>query len=249
MKRRDHTRNSGQILVISVLVVSLVLLSTQLYIYEIGRSLETQSIRVNDFILAMKLGSRHVVTGSLASISAGGVNSTLSTNLERWGSFAGNFYQFGKPTLNSSLPSVPPYTNGTYLSWGTDGFGVSSACVDFSFSLTDRQVTAQLPYTVNITTSLRVEGVFRRTQGAFKQVNVTINLSNEGDPALARNLTVLYESQGWFVPDFQNTDYGNGTYVASFEADFPGNEVYVSAQVYDLREVYVQANATCIDVT
>lgn len=248
MKRKSRRQNSGQILVIAVLVVSLILLSTQLYIYEIGRSLETQSTRVNDFVLAMKLGSRHVVTGSLASISTAGDNSTLSANLERWRSFAGNFYQFGKPVFNFSLPSMPPYTNGTYLSWGTDGFGASSAYVDFNFSLADRQVTVQLPYTVNTTTSLRVEGVFR-TQGNTKQVNVTVNLSNEGNPALAKNVTVLYESQGWFVPDFQNTDYGNGTYVASFEADIPGNEVYVSAQVYDLREIYVQANATCTDVT
>ncbi len=132
MKRKNHRQSCGQILVIAVLVVSLVLLSTQLYIYEVGRSLEkTGSIGVNDFVLAAKLGSKHAVIGSLANISVGGDGSILFSNLERWGAFLGGLYQFGKPVLNFTLENALPYANGTRLSWGTDGLGISSAYADF----------------------------------------------------------------------------------------------------------------------
>ena len=251
MKAKSRRQRSGQILVIAVLVICLVLLSTQLYIYEVGKSMDgTDSTRVNDFVFAVKLGSRHVIIGSLANISIGGANSALSANLERWASFTGGFYQFGKPVLNFMLTNTSQYTNGTYLSWGTNGFGISSAYTDFNFSLADRQVNVQLSYAVNVTTSLTVEGVYRNVQGDIKKVDVTINSSNEGNLALTKNITVLYDYLGdWFVPDFQNTDYGNGTYLLSFEADIPGTDVNVSVQIYDLREIFVQANATCRDVT
>ena len=251
MKEKRDRQSSGQILVIAVLVVSLVMLSAQVYIYEVGKSFEgVESIRANNFVLAVKLGSKHMVIGSLANISNGGNTLTLSANLDQWASFVGGWYQFGKPILNFTLTNTSPYTNGVYLSWDSSGFGISSAYSDFNFSLADRQVTVQLLYSTNVTTSLNIEGAYRRVQGDTKQVNVIVNLSNEGSPALAKNITILYYSLGsWLVPSFQNTDYGNGTYLISFEAAIPGIVVDVSAQVYDLREIYVQANATCTDVT
>ena len=254
MKKRNSRRCSGQILVLAILVVSLILLSTQLYIHEVGRSLEGhQSIRVNDFVLAVKLGSKHMVIGSLANISMGGDYSTIFVNLEGWASFIEGLYQFGKPVLNFTLRNTLPYTNGTRLSWGTDGYGVSSAYVAFNFSLSDRQVNVQLPYAVNVTTSLVLEAVYRTLQGSLKQVNVTCNVLNEGNPALAENVTVLYEDSGsWLRADEQSgytfTDYGNGTYLISFEVDILEENVNVSAQVYDLRGIYVQANVTCTNV-
>jgi len=256
MKTRKNRRHcSGQILVLAVLVVSLVLLSTQLYIYEVSRSLEgTESMRVNGFVLAMKLGSKHIVTGALANISVGGDNLILSANLGGWASFTSGLYQFGKPVLNYTLRNISPYTNGTRLSWGTDGFGITSAYTDFDFSLSDRQVNVEVPYAVNITTSLVVEGVYQTLQDSMKQINVTCNVLNEGNPALAESVTVLYEDSGsWQRADKQSiysfADYGNGTYLAFFEAAILGENVNVSVQAYDVRGVYVQANATCTNVT
>ncbi len=239
---------------LAVLVVSLVLLSTQLYIYEVGKSLEeTGSIRVNDFVLAVKLGSKHAVAGSLANVSGGGDGSVLFSNLERWAMFTGGFYQFGKPVLNFTLKNTSPYTNGIYLSWNTDGFGVSSAYADFNFSLSDGQVDVQLPYTVNVTTSLVVDGGYRALIGNVKEIKVTCNVLNEGSPALAENMTVLFYSGSWLRADEQTgysfADYGNGTYLISFEADIPEESINVSAQINDLREIYVQANVTCTSAT
>jgi hypothetical protein len=81
-------------------------------------------------------------------------------------------------------------------------------------------------------------------------VNVTINVVKEDSPSLAANITVLYQSLGgWHIPSFQEIDYGNGTYLVSFETDIPEENIFVSAQVFDLREIYVQANATCTGIS
>ena len=255
MKGKKNRQNSGQILVIAVLVVSLVLLSTLFYIYEIARPLEeTESINVNNFVFAVKLSSKHAVISSLANISGKGNNSFLSTNLEKWTVLIDGLYEFGKPILSFQLGDTSPYINGTYLSWGIDGFGVSSAYVDFNFLLSDSQVDIQMPYSVNVTSSLWVDGVYQTLIGNVKQANVTCNLFNEGSPALAENVTVLYEDSGsWQRADEQANysfiDYGNGTCFVSFEADILGENVNVSAQVHDLRGIYVQANATCTNGT
>jgi len=225
-------------------------LSTQVYIYEIRNSLdETRSARVNDFVLAVKLGSNNIISGSLANITERGVSSVLSENLERWASFVDSFYLFGTPILNFTLKNTAPYVNGTYLFWGTEGLGISSAYSDFNFSLADGQVNVQLAYSINVTTSIVVESVYRTLSGNLRQVNVTCSLLNQGKPALAETVTVLYESSGfWNRADQQSNyafaDYGNGIYFISFEADIPEINVNVSAQVYDSRGVYVQANAT-----
>jgi len=237
--------------VLAVLVVSLVLLSTQLYILEVGRSLDgIQLTRVGDFVLALKLGSKHVITGSLANISVGGEGSTLYANLERWAAFTGDFYQAGQPVLTFALENRSPYTNGTRVSWGTDGFGVSSACVDINFSLSGREVNVQSSYAVNVTTSLVQIGTYRTLQGDVKQINVTCNVFNEGKAALAESVTVLYDYYGvWRRADAESVysfvDYGNGTYLVSFEVDMAGENVVVSTQVHDLREIYVEATSTC----
>jgi hypothetical protein len=249
-------QSSGQILVIAVLVVSLVLLSTQVYIFEVGRSLsEIRSVRVNDFVLAIKLGSEHVVAGSLADVSTGADSVVLYSNLENWATFIGGFYQLGRPVLNFTLRDASPYASGLRLSWDIDGFGVTSAYADFNFSLLDGQVSVQLPYALNVTTTLFVGGIHRNLQGDIMQVNVTCRVLSDGAPALAENLTVLYQKSGaWLRADAKDsyslTDYGNGTYLVIFEQEYlPLETVNVSAQVYDSRGIYVQANVTCTEST
>lgn len=253
MKGKNCRQCSGQILVIAVFVVSVILLSTQLYIYETSRSLERErTVRVADFVSAVRLGSKHVVIGSLANISQGRNNSNLESSLDGWTHFVGSLYQFGKPVLNFMLNHAAPYNNGTHISWETNGSGVSSAHVDFTLSLTQRQAQVQLPYIWNLTTSLMIHGFHRTVSGNTKQINVTCSLFNEEHPTLAQNITVLFEtSNSWLSATEQSnynfTDHGNGTYTASFEAEALEESVNVSAQAYDMRGIYVQANTTCVN--
>ena len=215
MRAKRSRQRSGQILVIAVLVISLVLLSTQAYIFEVGRpSGENRAVWANDFVLAIKLGSRHVVAGSLVDISTGGNGAVLHSNLENWAVFIGGFYQLGRSTLNVTLRDALPYASGLLLSWGSNGVGVTSAYADFDFSLLEGEFSVQLPYSLNVTTTLLVEGIYRNLRGDVVQVNVTCRVLNEGAPALAENLTVLYEKSGsWLRADakasYSFTDYGN----------------------------------------
>jgi len=249
-RRNTSRRHSGQILIIAVLVISLMLLSTTFYIYEVGRSSTVaDATRIGDFILAVKLGSQHVVLSSLANISSGGAESILRANLQRWKAFIEGSYEFGRPTLSFSLVNTSSYVNGICLFWGSDGIGVSSASAKLNLSLTDQEIDAQLSYSVNVTVVLTVGGQYRAMEGQTKQTNVTINLLDEDGSTLARDITIFYESQGtWFAADYLSMDYGNGTYLLSFEADVPDSVLNVSAYIRDLRGVAVQANATCSEV-
>ena len=110
-----------------------------------------------------------------------------------------------------------------------------------------------LSYYVNVTTTLLIQGTYAVIQSDEKQVNVTINLLNEGEPALAEQITLYYRVlENWFAPNASNNyavvDYGNGTYQASFQANIPSLNVEVSVLVTDQRDIFVQANATCSQI-
>ncbi len=251
MGERSKRQHSGQILLLAVLVITLLMLSTQLYIYEVGKSFDNgDSTQANSVIYAIQLGSKHVVTGSLANISRGGEKSVLSTKLEDWSSLIGSYYQSGRIVLSYTLHTTPPYSDGTYMSWGTNGFGITSALSDFNLSILDQQLDIRLSYKVNITTAIYEEAFGRTLQDTSKQINVTFTLSNDGSPALAKNVSAQFRISGlWKPADEQSSyrliDYGNGTYVSSFEVDTPQDTVDVSVLVCDFREIYVQANTTC----
>jgi len=245
---------SGQALLVGVLIIALLLLSTELYVYDLAKVIdEANQNSLSDFIFNVGLGSKHVVIGSLANISQGGTNQTLGINLEEWSSFVGRQYQFGKCILSFSLGETSPYASGMWISWGTNGTGVSGAYVNFTLKLSDGGVDVNLKHVINITTTLLIESTHKQVQANDKQVNVTCNLLNEGTPALAKNLTLYYyNSSDWIVPGPQNNytfiDYGNGAYFMSFVGGIPSENVLVSAHIYDRREIYVQANVTSIEI-
>jgi len=239
---------------VGVFIIALLLLSTELYVYDLGKTIdEANQNSFGDFIFAVRLGSKHVVVGSLANVSKGGVNQTLGINLEEWSSFVGRQYQFGKCILNFSLGETHPYASGIWISWGTNGTGVSGAYANFTLKLLDRGVDVNLKHVINITTTLLIKSTYKQMQDNKKQVNVTCKLLNEGTYALAKNFTLYYNnSSDWIVPGPQNNytlmDYGNGTYFMSFVADIPSVNVEVSVHTHDWREIYVQTNVTSTEI-
>jgi len=241
-------------LLVGVLIIALLLLSTEVYVYDLGKVIdEANRNSFGDFVLAVRLGSSHVVVGSLANVSQGGLNQTLGTNLEEWSAFVGRQYQFGKCILNFTLRETSPYASGIWMSWGTNGTGVSGAYGNFTLKLLDRGVDVNLEYVINVTATLLVESTYRQVQDNNKQVNVTCNLLNEGTPALAKNITLYYNnSSSWIVPGPQNNyslvDYGDGTYFMSLVANIPSEDVEVSLHVCDRREIYVQTNVTSTQI-
>jgi hypothetical protein len=158
-------------------------------------------------------------------------------------------------TVDFDPLNVQPYLNGVLLSWGQNGEGVSSACVDFTVNSSGLSSDLFSEYSVNVTTALSINGRYSMVNGSLKQTNVTCAILNEGNPALARNFSVYYEDDGslateeW-VPALSPTltDYYNGTYLISFTAQTlsPDNPLVVSVHCWDLRSIFVQANCTCV---
>jgi hypothetical protein len=256
-KRLNH-KNSGQTLIITSLVIALLLLSVVYYVFEVERKNDIHtSTSLNSYVLAIKLGSKNTVLSSLVNVSNGGENETLTANLNKLSSIIGNQSHFGKCNIIFTPLNFSPYQSGIWISWDSNGLGISSAYANFTLDFTGMQTDAQLEYNVNITTTLNVEGVYNTLEGKTKQVNLTCRVFNEGKPALAKNITLFYESDGdlaiqeWIPVDSPSiTDYGNGTYFLSFIAETKTSTapVLISAHVHDSRDVFVWANTTCTEI-
>lgn len=211
---------------------------------------------LNGYVFATKLGLRNTVTSSLVNVSNGGTNETLTTSLDTYVSFVGNQSYFGKFAGLFTVLDASPYQSGIWLSWGSDGTGISSAYANYTLAFTKTESSIQLEHATNITTRLAVDGTYTNLGGTNKQVNVTCKIFNEGEPALVNNITLFYEHDGdpsnqeWMLAGSPSTtDYGNGTYTIYFvaETQTPNDPMLISAQVYDIREIFVLANVTCTE--
>ncbi|MGD9131049.1 MAG: hypothetical protein PVH73_05695 [Candidatus Bathyarchaeota archaeon] len=252
-----NRRNSGQTLVITALVIALLVLSIVYGVFEAGRRSEMRSAAtLNSPVLATKLGLRNTVISSLVNVSNGGEAEMLAANLNKYASIVGNQSFFGKCVVLFTVSDASPYQSGMWISWGSDGTGVSSAYANFTLLFTETDSEIQLEHTINVTTMLDVEGTYSKLGGTLKQVNVTCRIFNEGESALANNTTLYYDYDGnlgtsdWTAVDSPTTtDYGNGTYTTSFTAETQTSEdpMLVSAHAYDVRDIFVLANATCTE--
>jgi len=249
--RKLKKNGSAQILILVALAIASIIVSTEVYVFQLSQvSSAGDPFSPQDFVRNVKLGSRNLMIGLLANISHGGESETLETSLERWASFVENKYYFGESSLRFALCGTAPYSSGLWVFWGEGGFGVTGTEADFSMNLTSTGTEMNVAYSVSVTTSLSVYGTLTRLAGE-QRVDVTILLFNEEKPALAKNLTVNYESRtGWMnaglLDSYRLQDFGNGTYRASFIVERQPH-LRISVECHDRREIFVQANATCTD--
>ncbi len=250
---KNEKWNSGQVLVVAALVVALVICSTTAYVYELTRPTNvTHPSFLNEFVLAIKHGTKNVLVSSLANFSISNQSNILTTNLEEWRTIIERQYIFGKCLLSFSPSDASPYVNGFWRNWTTDGYGVSSASANFSLNIQGGKLNATFAYESVVTLTLAVNGTSQSLRGQT-QVNVTLVLQNEESYTLARNITLYYWNGGvWTLVDDSNnltvTDYGNGTYRLTFTTMPPLGNVEVSARVFDEREILVVANVTCSSI-
>ena len=252
MVKSNRRGRSGQIIVVTALLIALIITSTATYIYELSSNIgDADQYALNDLIDLIELGSKHAIVGALANITNGGQNQTLATNLNKWTATVGQQYWIGKFTLSYTLRDTSPYTAGLYIKWGTTGSGVSEAYVSFQLNGSSDEIEMQRSYNVNVSSSLYVEGHLIQNTPGTEQVVVWCNLFNNGQPVLAKNLTIYYrELARWVAPNATNDyvlrDYGNGTYAAIFNLETTATSLDVSAHVFDVRQILVQANTTCL---
>jgi hypothetical protein len=248
----NRRARSGQIIVVTALLIALIITSTATYIYELSSNVgDSGQYTLNDLIDSIELGSTHIIVGALANITNGGQNQALATNLNDWTTAVGQQYWIGKFTLNYALRDTSPYIAGLYISWGATGIGVSEAYASFQLNGSGSEIAMQHSYDVNVSSSLYMEGRLTQNTSGIEQVAVWCNLFNSGQPALAKNLTIYYrESTGWIAPNATNNyvlrDYGNGTYTALFNVETTPTSLDISAHIFDLRQILVQANTTCL---
>jgi len=244
--RSLRSNRSGQVLIIAALAVALLISSTIVYTYQTSRVTSiSQPFAVQDFVRNIKLSARNLMIGCLVNLTGGGDTETLETNLNRWSSFVKSHYYLGKCVLNFELCNNEPYSNGLWQSWNEDGFGVSSIKADFTLNLTDSQSEVIVAFPVNITSSVVSSGIYYSNPAFWQDVNMTINLYNEGESALAEDLAVYYQhTSGWRnaeqLSGYSLIDYGNGTYRVFFTVSrFWTHQL--SIRIFDQRNIYVQS--------
>jgi hypothetical protein len=253
-----NRKNSGQTLIITALAISLLILSVAYGVSEAGRRSEMRSAAtLNMPVFATKLGLRNSVASALVNVSNGGENVILTENLNEYAAVVGNQSLFGRCTVLFTALNASLYQSGMWISWGSDGTGVSSAYANFTLVFTETDSELQLEHAINITTSLDVAGTYSNLGGTLKQVNVTCRVFNEGEAALANNITLYYDFDGdletsdWTAANSPTvTDYGNGTYTISSTAETQNidDSMLISTHLYDMRNIFILANSTCTEV-
>jgi hypothetical protein len=244
-------RNRGQALIITALIITLMSMSTVYYVLETEK--ETVSIQstADSYFSVAKISTRNTVISALANTSNGGDTKALTTSLKKLSSTLHAHSYDAEFDLSFTPLNATPYQNGTWIAWGQDGLGVSSAYVVFAINVTGSSANYHSTYETNITTALHINGTYT-AEGSEETVNVTCTVYDENGPTLANSIAIYYQNQtdgSWLNVDQQNNlttlDFGNGTYGISFSAYAQGS-VNVSAQVNDLRDIFVMANATCV---
>jgi hypothetical protein len=249
-KRSNH----GQALIVAALIIALLFISTICYVLETEKDTISIQSTTNINLLAIKVSSKNTLISALANISNGGGREVLMKDLKMLSTTLHTHSYDAESDLSFETFNSSPYQDGTWISWGDLGFGISSTYASFAIKESGLAVNYFTMYEVNITTALQIEGVYR-DQGAEKTVNISCTVYDENGPALANKIDLFYWNQtdgSWTSVVQQNNltivDYGNGTYDISFVA-YSQEPVNVSAHVNDFRNIFVMANATCIQTS
>jgi hypothetical protein len=249
--------SSGQVLIIASLVITLLLLSTALYVSEIAKNAAVYEARIDPAFSAYKLSVTNTVISALANISSGGSADVLVEDLNQFKSVVTR-HSFNAIVKMDFTPfNVTPYQDGVWVSWGSSGRGISSAYVNLVLNSSGTSVNYYSEYAINVTSEIIVNGQYSLLNGSLRQVDLTCNILNEGKPALAQNFKIYYEQDGSLSPEEwvqvaspSITDDGNGTYVISFAAETtnPDDPMLVSVHSQDQRHILTTANVTCAKI-
>jgi hypothetical protein len=248
-KRNFKSDKSGQVIIVTALLVSGLLLSTALYVIEVGKEVPTIDANQSDVFSVYKQSTMSTLISALANASGGGNLNVLSVDLDALKTvILSNSYQ-ALLTMDYNPLNSNGYQNGLLISWGANGFGISSACSSFVFASSSPTATSNLEYTLKVTSTVNLSGNYHQIDDTTKQVILTFTVQNEGKAALTQNFNVSYRNvTDWIQVNSSNTtDFGNGTYTVTFnsEQSQPSDPMVVSLLCEDQRGIFVGANLTC----
>lgn len=254
MKKRDLKHNrSGQVIIITALLVTSLLLSTAIYVIETEKGVPTVGTNENNVLTQYTQSTKSTLISALANITNDGATSVLTSDLSELNNAITSHSYQSMLQMGFTPLNVAPYQNGVWISWGTNGRGISSTYVGFVFNSSASSTTISLGYDVNITSETDLSGNYQQINDTSKQVNLVVNLLNEGKPALAQNFIfyIRNAAEAWVTVDSPGiTNFGNGTYIASFisASDSSSTSPTVSMLCQDQRGIYVGANVTCTNM-
>ncbi len=252
-KRSFRSDRSGQVLVVTALLVALLLLSTAIYVIDVEKKIPKVSGESDGFT-GYEQAVRSAMISALVNVTNGGDTTVLDADLSELETVILSQSYQAMLTMDYSLQNTAPYTDGFWISSETSGVGVSSAYVAFAFAASSPSSTSNLEYNVNVTSEVHLSGTYSLLTGNTKQVNLTVNVINEAKPALAQNFTTYFDFDGslstvdWVEVNSPSlTDFGNGTYTMSFLCDTQNrnDQMLVSMLCHDKRGVLVSVNAAC----
>ena len=247
----NRRKNSGQVLIITSLVVVMLLLSTVIYVTETEKNAPVYNADGNVGLSTIRQAARHTIMSALVNISNGGAPSVLAEDLNRLSSAVGSRSYNAMSDLKVAALNSAPYADGVWVSWGANGEGVSSILVNFALNASGNSGSYYSDYTINVTSSISINGYFTQLNESERQVNLISTVLNEGKHAQAGNSVFFYEQDspvGWMQAASPSTiDYGNGTYLTTFTAENTTQSTLpVSVHYQDTRGISVWTNATCI---
>jgi hypothetical protein len=148
--------------------------------------------------------------------------------------------------------NTAPYQDGVWVLWGPNGRGISSAYVGFVLNYSASSSVSSLEYDLNLTSEINLSGKYLQINSTINQVDLIVNVLNEGKPALAQNFTFCFQNSSEWIraPSPNIIDFGNGTYEVLFDAetDQPSNPFIVSALCEDQRGIIIGTNVTCTSI-
>ncbi len=246
-------------MIITSLIIAMLMISTAYYVLEINKAATMDQAALDSTFLMTRPSVVNTLINSLASISNdslanisnGGDSEVLDANLKELAQAIQNSSYGGQCEFVITPLNSTTYKNGVLISWGDNGSGISSVYASVALNFSDPNEMYSSEYEVNVTTAITAEG-FCTANGTQESVNVICQLYNENDAALANNFTIFYQEPGgnWTPADSTTAlninDYGNGTYLISFDALAQG-ALQVSVGAHDLRNIFVMANTTCLE--
>jgi hypothetical protein len=245
---RSFRRNcSGQVLVITSLVVVMLLISTIIYVNETQKNAPIFVPNGSASFSAIKQSAVHTLISALASISNGANPSVLVDDLNRFKVAVENHAYGTISQFDYVVSSSPPYVNGTWIFWGSNGQGAVGAAVNFALNASGASSDYSTSYSVVVASSINVGGTYTQLNES-RTSSLTCALFNEEKPALAQTLQIYYQkdnSTGWTLTSPTITDFGNGTYLAWFatlNATLP--LLPVSVHCVDTRGISIWVNAS-----
>jgi hypothetical protein len=248
-KPNFKSNKSGQVIIVTALVISLLFLSTALYVIEVGKEVPTvEQSQINVFS-CYKQQITNTMISALANTTGGTNPNILGRDLTELKTvILANSYQ-AMLTMDYSMVNSNGYNNGLLISWGTNGQGISSACASFVFVCSSLSANSNIEYTLNVTSAINSYGTCEQINDNTKQVTLTFSILNECKAALAQNLNFSYQNgTDWIRVDSPTvTSFGDGTYKATFAAEqsLPNDLMVVSLLCQDQRGIFVGANLTC----